>query len=55
MFGVSGCGKTTVARQIGAMLDTHAPKVVSGPEIMSKYLGESEHKVGWAPSFMQSF
>ena len=27
------------------MLSTHPPKVVNGPEIISKYLGESENKV----------
>jgi hypothetical protein len=27
------------------MLDTHEPKVVNGPEIMSKFLGESEQKM----------
>jgi vesicle-fusing ATPase len=27
------------------MLDTHAPKVVAGPEVMAKYLGESEAKI----------
>ena len=29
------------------MLDTHEPKVVNGPEIMSKFLGESEQKMRW--------
>ena len=44
--GPPGCGKTTVARQIGKMLQTKGePKVVNGPEIISKYLGESESKV----------
>jgi vesicle-fusing ATPase len=27
------------------MLDTHEPKVVAGPEVMAKYLGESEAKI----------
>lgn len=46
LHGPPGCGKTTVARQIGKMLQTKGePKVVNGPEIISKYLGESESKV----------
>ena len=45
LWGPPGCGKTTIARQIGAMLLMPEPKVVNGPEIVSKYLGESENKV----------
>lgn len=45
LHGPPGCGKTTVARIIGKMLNTHEPKVVNGPEIMSKYLGESESRM----------
>ncbi|WP_411023829.1 hypothetical protein, partial [Salmonella sp. s51228] len=34
-----------MARQIGKMLNTHPPKLVSGPEILNKYVGESEAAV----------
>ncbi len=45
LFGPPGCGKTMVARQIGLMLNTHPPKVVNGPEVISKFLGASEAAV----------
>jgi len=45
LYGPPGCGKTTVARAIGQMLHAHEPRVVNGPEIMSKYLGESEARM----------
>lgn len=31
-----------MAKQIGKMLNTHKPKVVNGPEILNKNVGESE-------------
>jgi SpoVK/Ycf46/Vps4 family AAA+-type ATPase len=34
-----------MARQIGKMLNGKEPKVVSGPEILSKYVGESEANI----------
>lgn len=34
-----------MAREIGKMLNGQEPKVVNGPEIMSKYVGESEENV----------
>eukprot|EP00039_Didymoeca_costata_P018631 m.334288 g.334288 ORF g.334288 m.334288 type:complete len:750 (-) comp17328_c0_seq1:1265-3514(-) len=45
LFGPPGTGKTLMARQIGKMLNGQEPKVVNGPEIMSKYVGESEENV----------
>lgn len=45
LFGPPGTGKTLMARQIGKMLNTHPPKLVSGPEILNKYVGESEAAV----------
>ncbi|TMS14847.1 Vesicle-fusing ATPase [Larimichthys crocea] len=42
LFGPPGCGKTLMARQIGKMLNAREPKVVNGPEILNKYVGESE-------------
>ncbi|KAK1881291.1 Vesicle-fusing ATPase [Dissostichus eleginoides] len=40
-----GCGKTLMARQIGNMLKAREPKIVNGPEILNKYVGESEANV----------
>jgi SpoVK/Ycf46/Vps4 family AAA+-type ATPase len=37
-------GKTLIARQIGKLLNATEPKVVNGPEILDKYVGESEKK-----------
>ena len=34
-----------MARQIGQMLNAREPKIVNGPEILDKYVGESEAKV----------
>jgi vesicle-fusing ATPase len=45
LYGPPGTGKTLMARQIGKMLNGNEPKVVNGPEIMSKYVGESEENV----------
>ena len=42
LHGPPGTGKTLMARQIGKMLNTTTPKLVSGPEILNKYVGESE-------------
>jgi len=45
LFGPPGTGKTLMARQIGQMLNAREPKIVNGPEILDKYVGESEAKI----------
>lgn len=45
LYGPPGTGKTLMARQIGQMLNGKDPVVVNGPEILDKYVGESEKKV----------
>ncbi|KAJ9456283.1 Vesicle-fusing ATPase [Diplonema papillatum] len=45
LYGPPGCGKTLMARQVGKMLNCVAPKIVNGPEILSKFVGESEKNV----------
>lgn len=45
LYGPPGTGKTLMARQIGKMLNGREPKIVNGPEILSKFVGESEANV----------
>uniref|UniRef100_A0A8C5CVV4 Vesicle-fusing ATPase n=1 Tax=Gadus morhua TaxID=8049 RepID=A0A8C5CVV4_GADMO len=45
LFGPPGCGKTLMARQIGNMLNAREPKIVNGPEVLNKYVGESEANI----------
>ncbi|KAM6957437.1 vesicle-fusing ATPase isoform 2-T2 [Aplochiton taeniatus] len=45
LFGPPGCGKTLMARQIGKMLNAREPKIVNGPEILNKFVGESEANI----------
>ena len=45
LFGPPGTGKTLIARQIGKMLNGREPKIVNGPEVLSKFVGQSEENV----------
>lgn len=45
LYGPPGTGKTLMARQIGKMLNACEPKIVNGPEILDKMVGESERKI----------
>jgi len=45
LFGPPGTGKTLIARQIGKLLNSREPKVVNGPEVLNKYVGQSEENV----------
>jgi vesicle-fusing ATPase len=46
LYGPPGTGKTLIARQISKMLAAGAePKVVNGPEILDKYVGQSEQNI----------
>lgn len=45
LYGPPGTGKTLIARQISKMLLTREPKIVNGPEILNKYVGESEANI----------
>ncbi|ODV96957.1 hypothetical protein PACTADRAFT_1540 [Pachysolen tannophilus NRRL Y-2460] len=45
LYGPPGTGKTLIARRIGKMLNAREPKIVNGPEILSKYVGSSEENI----------
>jgi vesicle-fusing ATPase len=47
LYGPPGCGKTLIARQIARVLDVDDKnvKIINGPEILSKMVGESEENI----------
>jgi vesicle-fusing ATPase len=45
LHGPPGTGKTLMARQIAKMLNSAEPKIVNGPEILNKYVGQSEENI----------
>jgi len=44
-YGPPGTGKTLIARKIAAALESVEPKIVNGPEIFDKFVGEAERKI----------
>ncbi|PHH84689.1 hypothetical protein CDD83_1542 [Cordyceps sp. RAO-2017] len=45
LYGPPGTGKTLIARQIGMMLNARPPKVINGPEVLNKFVGQSEENI----------
>ncbi len=45
LHGPPGCGKTLIARELAKLITRVEPKVVNGPELLNKYVGESEANV----------
>lgn len=45
LYGPPGTGKTLIARNIGNLLTNKPPKVINGPEILNKYVGQSEENI----------
>eukprot|EP00826_Nyctotherus_ovalis_P023979 TRINITY_DN1848_c0_g1_i7.p1 TRINITY_DN1848_c0_g1~~TRINITY_DN1848_c0_g1_i7.p1 ORF type:complete len:747 (+),score=237.39 TRINITY_DN1848_c0_g1_i7:194-2434(+) len=45
LYGPPGTGKTLIARKIAEVLKAHEPKLVNGPEIFSKFVGDSEKNI----------
>ncbi|KAI9183231.1 transport between ER and Golgi ATPase protein [Blastocladiella emersonii ATCC 22665] len=45
MYGPPGTGKTLMARQIAKMLNAREPLIVNGPEVLNKFVGQSEENI----------
>lgn len=45
LFGPPGTGKTLIAKELAGCLNSVKPRVVNGPDILSKFVGESEENV----------
>lgn len=45
LYGPPGTGKTLIARRIGQMLNARPPKVINGPEVLNKFVGQSEENI----------
>ena len=45
LYGPPGTGKTLMARKIGQMLNAREPKIVNGPEVLNKFVGQSEENI----------
>jgi len=45
LYGPPGTGKTLIARQLGKVLNAREPKVINGPEVLNKYVGQSEENI----------
>jgi 26S proteasome regulatory subunit T1 len=44
-YGPPGTGKTLVAKALGELLHAHPPKIVNGPEILQRFVGQSEENI----------
>lgn len=45
LHGPPGTGKTLIARNIGKLLSDKPPTIINGPEILNKYVGQSEENL----------
>lgn len=45
LYGPPGTGKTLIARQIGKSLNAREPKIINGPEVLNKFVGQSEENI----------
>lgn len=45
LYGPPGTGKTLIARKIGQVLNARPPKIINGPEVLNKYVGQSEENI----------
>lgn len=44
-YGPPGTGKTLIAREMARALNARKPKIINGPEVMDKYVGEAERNI----------
>ncbi|VBB17791.1 AAA-domain-containing protein [Yasminevirus sp. GU-2018] len=45
LYGPPGCGKTLIARELAKCLSGSEPQIVNGPELITKWVGDSEKKM----------
>lgn len=45
LHGPPGTGKTLLARELCRVLNSRPPKIVNGPELLNKYVGQSEENI----------
>ena len=45
LYGPPGTGKTLMARQLAKFLNAKEPKIINGPELFNKYVGETEKNI----------
>merc|ERR1719414_1790713 len=45
LHGPPGTGKTLIARQLAKFLKAAEPKIVNGPEVLNKYVGQAEENI----------
>ena len=45
LHGPPGCGKTRTAKQLGSLIGCKNIKIVNGPELLNKFVGESEKNI----------
>eukprot|EP00760_Papus_ankaliazontas_P021956 PhM_4_TR18773/c0_g1_i1/m.58862/K06027/NSF, SEC18; vesicle-fusing ATPase len=45
LYGPPGTGKTLIARKLAKLLNARSTRIVNGPELMSKYVGDSEANI----------
>mmetsp|Transcript_107685 Transcript_107685/g.303344 ORF Transcript_107685/g.303344 Transcript_107685/m.303344 type:complete len:732 (+) Transcript_107685:100-2295(+) len=45
LYGPPGTGKTLIARQLAKFLKSAEPKIINGPEVLNKYVGQSEENI----------
>ena len=45
LYGPPGTGKTLIARKLAKALHATEPKIVNGPELFNKFVGQTEENV----------